>query len=56
MFRLSDLHEDCYVLGIDLGTTNSVISYWNNLSKKPEPIDVSSGFGKVPMPSVVQFR
>ena len=50
------LPENYYVLGIDLGTTNSVISYWDNSAKKPEVIDLSNGFGKIPMPSVVQFR
>lgn len=50
------LPEDYYILGIDLGTTNSVISYWDNHSKCPVPIDLSNGFGKVPLPSVVQFR
>lgn len=50
------LEEDCYVLGIDLGTTNSVISYWNSRMNQPEPIDISNGFGKIPMPSVVQYR
>ena len=50
------LPEDWYILGIDLGTTNSVISYWDGAAKKPEPIDTSNGFGKVPLPSVVQFR
>ena len=48
--------EDWYILGIDLGTTNSVISYWDNIGKKPEPIDTSNGFGKIPLPSVVQYR
>jgi len=48
--------EDWYVLGIDLGTTNSVISYWDNNASRPEPIDISGGFGKVPLPSVVQYR
>jgi len=50
------LPEDWYILGIDLGTTNSVISYWDNNARRPEAIDVSNGFGKVPMPSVVQYR
>jgi len=50
------LPEDWYILGIDLGTTNSVVSYWDNGAKKPEPIDTSGGFGKVPLPSVVQYR
>jgi len=48
--------EDWYILGIDLGTTNSVISYWDDSAKKPEPIDTSNGFGKIPLPSVVQYR
>ena len=48
--------EDWYILGVDLGTTNSVISYWDNSTSRPEPIDVSNGFGKIPLPSVVQFR
>lgn len=54
--KRGNLPEDWYVLGIDLGTTNSIISYWNNFSKSPEPIDISNGFGKIPLPSVVQYR
>jgi len=50
------LPEDYYILGIDLGTTNSVISYWNSQAHRPEPIDISGGFGKIPLPSTVQFR
>lgn len=50
------LPEDWYILGIDLGTTNSIVSYWDNINKKPEPIDISNGFGKIPLPSVVQYR
>ena len=50
------LDENWYILGIDLGTTNSVISYWDASSQRPEPIDISNGFGKIPMPSVVQYR
>jgi len=48
--------ENRYIIGIDLGTTNSVISYWCNSGQKPESIDISNGFGKIPLPSVVQFR
>lgn len=50
------LPEDWYILGIDLGTTNSIISYWDFINEKPEPIDISNGFGKIPLPSVVQYR
>jgi molecular chaperone DnaK len=52
----SGLPEDWYIIGIDLGTTNSIISYWDNLGSKPETIDISNGFGKIPLPSVVQYR
>jgi molecular chaperone DnaK len=51
-----NLPEEWYILGIDLGTTNSIVSYWDNINKKPEPIDISNGFGKIPLPSVVQYR
>ena len=50
------LPEDWYILGIDLGTTHSVISYWDNANTRPEAIDISNGFGKIPLPSVVQYR
>ena len=51
-----NLPEDWYIIGIDLGTTNSVISYWDNAGGRPEPVDISNGFGKIPLPSVVQYR
>jgi len=54
--KTGKLPEDWYVLGIDLGTTNSVISYWDASTDRPEAIDVSNGFGKIPLPSVVQYR
>ena len=54
--NLGKCPEDWYILGIDLGTTNSVISYWDNAAARPEAIDVSNGFGKIPLPSVVQYR
>jgi len=50
------LPEDWYIIGIDLGTTNSLISYWDNSNNRPELIDISNGFGKIPLPSVVQYR
>jgi len=50
------LRENEYIVGIDLGTTHSVISYWNRQKSMPEPIDMSNGFGKIPMPSVIQNR
>ncbi len=52
----SGLGENEYLIGIDLGTTHSVISYWNTNKAMADPIDMSNGFGKIPMPSAVQFR
>lgn len=46
--------DNYYVCGIDLGTTNSVISYYTK--DGPLAVDVSMGFGKIPLPSVVQYR
>jgi len=54
--EIGKLPEEWYILGIDLGTTNSVVSYWDSISERPEPIDISNGFGKIPLPSVVQYR
>ncbi len=54
--QLGKLPEDLYILGIDLGTTNSIVSYWDANNGRPEPIDISNGFGKIPMPSVIQYR
>lgn len=50
------LKDEQYILGIDLGTTNTVVSFWNDKNKKAEPIDISMGFGKIPIASVVQLR
>jgi molecular chaperone DnaK len=56
IIKNNKFNENWFILGIDLGTTHSVVSYFNCNSKRPEPIDISQGFGKIPMPSVVQFR
>jgi len=56
MIREQGLDENTYILGVDLGTTHSVISYWHQQKNAPEPVDMSNGFGKIPLPSVVQYR
>ena len=50
------LTENEYIVGIDLGTTHSVISYYHNAKHHAEAIDMSNGFGKIPLASAVQFR
>ncbi|MDF2821643.1 MAG: uncharacterized protein K0R15_2084 [Clostridiales bacterium] len=54
--RNKKIEDNWYIVGMDLGTTNTVVSYWNARKKCPEPVDISHGFGKIPMPSVIQRR
>ncbi|MCL1925236.1 MAG: Hsp70 family protein [Defluviitaleaceae bacterium] len=54
--KKGELGENCYILGIDLGTTNTILSYMTKNTKEPVVVDVSGGFGRIPMPSVVQYR
>lgn len=56
IIKNNGLKEDWFILGIDLGTTNSVVSYFSSKSNTAIPVDISMGFGKIPMPSVVQLR
>ena len=56
IYKNNSLNENWYILGIDLGTTNTILSYMTKHTKEPVIVDISGGFGKIPMPSVVQYR
>ncbi len=56
MKNIKKFNENSFIVGIDLGTTNSVISYYDFKTNKIIPINMSFGFGKVGLPSVVQYR
>ncbi len=47
--------ETKFILGIDIGNQTSVISYWNVNRQEPEWIDVSGGYGKPSIPTVLQY-
>ena len=47
--------ETKFVLGIDIGTKTSVISFWNVNRIEPEMIDMSGGYGKASIPTVIQY-
>ncbi|NLP45739.1 MAG: Hsp70 family protein [Epulopiscium sp.] len=47
--------ESKFILGIDIGNQTSVISYWNVNRHQPEWIDVSGGYGKPSIPTVLQY-
>ena len=49
------LNDNQFVLGIDLGNSTSAISYFDGRKGQPEIIDISGGYGKVTMPTAVQY-
>ncbi len=44
-----------YILGIDTGNETSALAYCTELSQKPEILDISGGYGKPSVPTVVQY-
>ncbi len=55
MFKKEAFDEDCFILGIDLGNDSSIVSYYNVLSGQPEVLDISGGYGKPSVPTVMQW-
>lgn len=47
--------DDWYILGINFGNTSTSVSFYNKKSNKCEYIDLSMGFGKISIASVVQL-
>ena len=54
-FQSHPLDESHFVLGLDLGDAMSTIAYFDPLHKAPEVIDISGGYGKASVPTVMQF-
>jgi len=54
-FKNSFPNESQFIVGLDLGNSTSSISYFNLNSKEPELIDISGGYGKPNIPTVIQF-
>lgn len=48
-------NENHFILGIDIGSKTSAISYYDFTKKKPEVIDISGGYGKPFTPTVLQY-
>ena len=55
LFRHTKMSEAHFVLGIDLGDATSSIAYYDALRQQPEVIDMSGGYGKPAMPTVLQY-
>ncbi len=47
--------EADFVIGIDIGNDSSCIAYFDKARKQPEIIDISGGYGKPTMPTVIQY-
>ena len=47
--------EGYYIIGLDLGNDSSGMAFYNPLSNAPEAIDLSGGYGKPSIPTVMQY-
>jgi molecular chaperone DnaK (HSP70) len=54
-FKLNKATEAHFVLGADIGASTSSLAFFNTLTKMPEVIDMSGGYGKPSMPTVIQY-
>jgi len=47
--------ETYYIIGLDIGNDSSSIAFFNLLENKAEAIDISGGYGKPSVPTVMQY-
>ncbi|MCL2203957.1 MAG: DUF5716 family protein [Defluviitaleaceae bacterium] len=47
--------ESFYIIGLDIGNDSSGIAYFNMAGNAPETIDLSGGYGKPSIPTVMQY-
>ena len=52
---MKEYNNDHYMIGLDLGNDSSGIAFFNLADNAPESIDLSGGYGKQSMPTVVQY-
>ncbi|MCL2840586.1 MAG: DUF5716 family protein [Defluviitaleaceae bacterium] len=48
-------NEAYYVIGLDMGNDSSAIAFYNLADTAPESIDLSGGYGKPSIPTVMQY-
>ena len=52
----SESHDEShFILGIDLGSDSSALAFFDGNQRTPELIDLSGGYGKPSIPTVVQY-
>jgi len=47
--------ETKFIIGIDMGNSDSALSFFDFNTKKVEQLDISGGYGKASVPTVVQY-
>ena len=47
--------ETHYIIGLDIGNDSSAIAFYNLPNQEPESIDLSGGYGKPSIPTVMQY-
>lgn len=53
--NMSTSNANDFILGIDLGNESTALAYYNLITGKPETVDLSGGYGKPSIPTVVQY-
>ena len=48
-------NDTYYIIGLDIGAESSAIAFYNLHEHSPEPIDLSGGYGKPSIPTVMQY-
>ena len=48
-------NEAYYIIGLDLGSDSTGMAYFNLATNSPESIDLSGGYGKPSVPTVMQY-
>jgi len=47
--------ESYYIIGLDIGNETTGLAFYNLHDNSPEPIDLSGGYGKPSVPTVMQY-
>ncbi len=55
LFKNGIRQENYFILGLDIGSATSAIAYFDLNQSAPEIIDISGGYGKPSVPTVMQY-
>ena len=55
LFETRDVDESQFILGVDIGNLTSAVAFYNAVSREPEIIDVSGGYGRASAPTSLSY-